>query len=443
MAKRKTKTWKRWMARIVCLILIVVACVVGWDALRPLVIAESVPVYVQYTVETGDIETSMSLSGSISLRESETFSASDRTTVQEVYVEADQRVNDGDDLLRLANGETFQSSIDGTVTELNVSAGDAVWPQMTLVTVGDLDNLRVSTSVDEYDIDKVSVGQACSVTVISLGLTFETEIDHVNRVSSSAGSIASYTVTADIDAPENVLPGMQATVTIPRESVSGVNILAMAALSFDEDGEPYVLMENAEGGYDEVEVTTGLNDGMYVEITDGLEAGDVVYVQTGTESVESVLSLTSLYKAVFGETTVINDRSGGDRGMSADGSFPGEMGNMELPEGMELPDGMMMPEGMAPTATEGSLVTEGEEVLPDANAAESTETTSSAQPTASVQPAENVEPPDGMAMPDGLEPPDGTQPSGGDTTGQQVEQDDTGAAMPDSNYAEGDNNNAQ
>ena len=443
MAKRKTKTWKQWIARIVCLILIVTACVVGWDALRPLVIAESVPVYAQYTVETGDIETSMSLSGSISLRESETFSASDRTTVQEVYVEADQRVNEGDDLLRLANGETFQSSIDGTVTELNVAAGDAVWPQMTLITVGDLDNLRVSTSVDEYDIDKVSVGQACSVTVISLGLTFETEIDHVNRVSSSAGSVASYTVTADIDAPENVLPGMQATVTIPRESVSGVNILAMAALSFDEDGEPYVLMENAEGGYDEVPVTTGLNDGMYVEITGGLEAGDVVYVQTGTESVESVLSLTSLYKAVFGETTVINDRSGGDRGMGADGSFPGEMGNMELPEGMELPDGMTLPEGMEPTATEGALTAEDEETLTDVNAAESTETTPNAQPTASAQPAENAEPSGGMSMPDGMEPPDGTQSAGGSTTGQQAERDDTGVSMPDSNNAEGDNNNAQ
>ena len=61
------------------------------------------------------------------------------------------------------------------------------------------------------------------MTVVSLGLTFETEIRHVNRVSASTGAVASYTVTADIDAPENVLPGMQATVTIPRESVAGVS----------------------------------------------------------------------------------------------------------------------------------------------------------------------------------------------------------------------------
>ena len=101
----------------------------------------------------------------------------------------------------------------------------------------------------------------------------------MNRVSASTGAVASYTVTADIDAPENVLPGMQATVTIPRESVAGVSILPMAALSFDENGAPYVLVEDGAGGYEQTNVETGLSDGMYVEIVSGVESGDVVYVQ--------------------------------------------------------------------------------------------------------------------------------------------------------------------
>ena len=88
-----------------------------------------------------------------------------------------------------------------------------------------------------------------------------------------AGAVASYTVTADIDAPENVLPGMQATVTIPRESVSGANVLPMAALSFDEDGAPCVLVDDGAGGYAQAAVETGLSDGMYVEITSGVASG--------------------------------------------------------------------------------------------------------------------------------------------------------------------------
>lgn len=126
---------------------------------------------------------------------------------------------------------------------------------------------------------------------------------------------------------------------------------------------------------------------MYVEITGGLEAGDVVYVQTGVEDVESALSLSTLYKAVFGETTVVNDRSG-NRGMGR-GCFPRadrQYGaarrtwryrrawscpegaqfeqdttqgaqtaqDTEIPEGMEPPGNAEMPEG-----TSGRAQTEG------------------------------------------------------------------------------------
>ena len=123
MAKRNGK---KWIVRLALLAAAAALCAVGWDALRPLVMAETTPVYAQYTVETGDIETSMSLSGTIELVSSESFAATERTTVQEIYVEADQMVSAGTELLRLANGETFTANIDGTVTSLNVSVGDAV-----------------------------------------------------------------------------------------------------------------------------------------------------------------------------------------------------------------------------------------------------------------------------------------------------------------------------
>ena len=57
MAKRNGK---KWFVRLAALAALAVLCAVGWDALRPLVMAESTPVYAQYTVETGDIETSKS-----------------------------------------------------------------------------------------------------------------------------------------------------------------------------------------------------------------------------------------------------------------------------------------------------------------------------------------------------------------------------------------------
>ena len=408
MAKRKRA--KRPLRRLVCLVAVAAACLIGWDQLRPLVVAQSEPIYESYTVETGDIQTSMSLSGSIDLRESEAFSASQSATVQEVYVEADQQVSPGDELMRLSSGEVLEAGIYGTVTELNVQKGDAVWPQMSLATVGNLDELRVTTSVDEYDVKTVQAGQSCSVTVVSLGLTFETEIDHVNRVSSSAGGVAGYTVTADIDAPEDVLPGMRATVTIPTQSVGGVNVLPVAALSFDEDAQSYVLMEDGQGGYRSVPVSTGLTDGVNVEITDGVEAGDVVFVQTGTRTVESALSLTAAYKALFGETTVINQRGGMD---AASGGFPE---GMEMPEGAQMPEGMELPEDAQ--MPEGMELPEGAQTSTDAQPSTDAETSEDAQPSESAQPSGTAQPStDAQTSADaqtatGAQTPAGARPSG-------------------------------
>ena len=45
MAKRKGK---KWLVRLTVLLALAVVCAVGWDALRPLVMAETTPVYAQY-----------------------------------------------------------------------------------------------------------------------------------------------------------------------------------------------------------------------------------------------------------------------------------------------------------------------------------------------------------------------------------------------------------
>ena len=42
MAKRKGK---KWLVRLAALLALAVVCAVGWDALRPLVMAETTPVY--------------------------------------------------------------------------------------------------------------------------------------------------------------------------------------------------------------------------------------------------------------------------------------------------------------------------------------------------------------------------------------------------------------
>jgi multidrug resistance efflux pump len=121
--------------------------------------------------------------------------------VKELYVQAGDEVKEGDPLVLLSTGELFSASFDGVVNEIRVEVGDWIWPNFTVVQINDLQHLEVSMNVDEYDIEQLTLGEACTVSVISLGVDFETEIAHINRVSQSQGSVAFYSVTCDLTVP--------------------------------------------------------------------------------------------------------------------------------------------------------------------------------------------------------------------------------------------------
>jgi len=323
------------------LVLLAAAGFVGWQYLAPLMSDAQVVTYASYTVQRGDIATSKSFSATISVLNSETHqNASGATFIRELYVEAGQTVKKGDKLMLLDNGELLRAGLDGVVNEMRFDTSDWLWNNVQLIQICDLTNLQVSLSVDEYDVRNVTAGQKCVVTIVPLGLDFETEIAHVNRISSASGQVAYYTATAELTVPENVLPGMTASVTIPAQTAVGVLTLDMAALGFDEEKNPYVLRQEDEG-YVQVPVTIGLTDGMKVEIRSGLEEDDQVWAVSGAETVASQFTLAGLYKKIMGERIVINDMTGGSAGRgNRSNMFPGA----PSAEGMTFPADMTRPD---------------------------------------------------------------------------------------------------
>lgn len=297
------------------LLILLIAVAVGggvYTYLAPMMSAETVISYAEYIVHRGSIATEKSFSATISISSSETHqNTSQATSIREIYVKNGQTVQVGDKLMLLNNGELLRAGLDGVVTEMRFDTTDWLWNNVQLIQISDLTNLKVTLSVDEYDVRNVTAGQKCIVSIIPLGLDFETKIAHVDRVSASSGQVAHYNASAELVVPSNVLPGMTASVTIPSETVEDVLLLDMAALAFDEDKQPYVLRKEGED-YIRVPVTTGLSDGMQVKITSGLAEGDQVWATAGTETVESKFSLAELYKKVVGEKVVINDMTGGN-----------------------------------------------------------------------------------------------------------------------------------
>ena len=302
--KKQTKRWKRVLKRIVItivlLVVLAIAVFIGWNSLK----AEYTVTYTGYNATIGSISNALSFSGSLALVDSKNYNASSAATVRAVYAAAGDRVHKGDKLVKLSNGETIKADFDGTVNLMNVKKDDEVSSGDTLCQVADFDHMTVSVRVDEYDIGSVHVGDQCTVTVTATENQFTSTIGKINYISASSGNVAYYTATCDVEVTAGVYPGMQATVSVPKESAENVVVLKADALSFDEKNQAYVYMYNAEQELERHDITVGVSNGNYVEIKSGVNSGDTVYAQVKTPSGNG---WASMMNGMFGSQRVLNN----------------------------------------------------------------------------------------------------------------------------------------
>ncbi len=280
--------------------------------------------YDKYTAQTGTISNSLSFSGSVSVKNYETHTAESSCVVRQIFVREEQKVKKDDKLMRLSDGTTVKASFDGQVNAIYVEVDDEVSMNTDLIQIVDFGNMTVSMRVDEYDISDVHVGQECRVTVKALEETFDSTISHINRISSSMGNTAYYTVTAELSVTENVLPGMQATVTIPQEEAVDSVILSSSALSFAPDNSAYVLMKGEGDAMQQVPVTLGISNDSHVEITAGLKAGDEVYKVSTAAANAGLMNIANMFQSMGGQ----------QQQQMPGGQMPGgSYGGGQMPEG--------------------------------------------------------------------------------------------------------------
>jgi multidrug efflux pump subunit AcrA (membrane-fusion protein) len=300
--KLKRKRRARWLKKLIAWV-IFLAMLTGafYLFVLPDLSASATTTYDSYTATRGTISNSMSFSGSISVVNDETMSSDAAATVRKIYVTEGESVVIGQKLMRLSDGELFKANFDGEVNEIAVEEGDEISANTSLIQIVDFSNLKVSMRVDEYSVTDLSVGDACTVTVTALDTSFDSTITHINRISSGGNSTAYYTVTAEFTGTENVLPGMQVTVTITQEEANSVVILNKDALSFGAGNAAYVLMKNDADEMEQVSVEVGVDNDNYVEIKSGLDEGDTVYVVV-ENTASSSSGLASLFASLSGTT---------------------------------------------------------------------------------------------------------------------------------------------
>lgn len=207
------------------------------------------------------------------------------------YEEACDSYNDAVDAL---DDLTVTASEAGTVTAVNVAAGDNLSTESSdaAVTISDTSTMTLAVNVSEYDIGNIKKGQSAKVKVTALDK--ETTAT-VNKVSSTANesndsSTAYYTVTLKIKKPSSgMLAGMNATATITYKEYKNALLVPTSAVSTQGDSST-VTVQSDDGSTSQVAVTVkGSDDETSAVASDELSEGDkiVVNYQVSTDSSDS------------------------------------------------------------------------------------------------------------------------------------------------------------
>lgn len=166
----------------------------------------------------------------------------------------------------------------------------------TLCTVIPMDIMELSLPIDEADIASLQVGLTADITLEALpNRAFSGTVTEISSFGTNSGGSSKFTVTVELPWEEDMLPGMNASVTIPLETMDDCLTVPVAALT--EQGSKTVMYTALDEKTGEptapVTVELGFSDGEYAQLLSGIEEGssfhykyyDVLEIDTSVETI--------------------------------------------------------------------------------------------------------------------------------------------------------------
>ena len=175
---------------------------------------------------------------------------------------------------------TVTSSINGVVTKLAVLDENTSTSDPFMI-VNSTDGLYLTGSINELDLDTLTVGQTISAMSWNTGASFDATIKEVSPYPTSNAdnygknpNSSNYPFIALIDnPPEGLMENEYVDITTGNNSMMGENIenqrfyLTKAYVRTDANGESYIFVADSEGRLEKRPVVTGqILYGMYIEI---------------------------------------------------------------------------------------------------------------------------------------------------------------------------------
>ena len=157
--------------------------------------------------------------------------------------------------------------------------GDQCWSSQQIIQLPDLSKLKAKVNINEIDISKVTRG--LKVQIRPDAFSDSTFTGYVSTVANLAqnkdnkSSIKVFPIEIVINEyNKNLLPGLTVSCRIIVDEIPDVVYMPIEALQIE--GDKSYVFKKTMGGYEKVEVLTGLTNSDYVIIESGLGKGDKV-----------------------------------------------------------------------------------------------------------------------------------------------------------------------
>jgi RND family efflux transporter MFP subunit len=174
-------------------------------------------------------------------------------------------------------GSTMLAPSSGRILTVSANGGDQVSANAAVVTMADLTELEIQTTVGQADVVLVEPGQAAAITLDAKpGETFSGTVNRVVPQRASTSGAVTYSVFVTMDKPPaGLLPGMTADADIIVQDRT--NVLTLPRRSIRAKANATVPLPVLQAGETITRnVKIGLVGDLNVEILSGLQEGDRV-----------------------------------------------------------------------------------------------------------------------------------------------------------------------
>ena len=169
-----------------------------------------------------------------------------------------------------ANGNVLAPQ-SGTLVTMNAVEGSYISNSMPLVVIDGADQMKVTASVSEALVPKLTVGDKAEVSVSAADATFTATIRSVERAASMQTKLYTVVLTVPADVG-GLMSGMFADVTFRTDTAENTIVVPTEAILTSNHVQYVFMVEDGAAKY--VEVTTGLTGSGVTEVTSGLTEGE-------------------------------------------------------------------------------------------------------------------------------------------------------------------------